>query len=252
MDDLNILSRAEALAHEPNLNCVAAVHSPSTGVVDSHGFMLGLQGDFEEAGGMLAFGSPLKGAHCAVDGITLQVGGAEPMELTANVVINSAGLYAPDLARTFAGLAPEHVPPTFYCKGNYYSLTGKSPFSRLIYPVPEAAGLGVHLTIDMGGQARFGPDVEWIDAIDYEVDPARADGFYAAIRTYWPALPDGALMPGYSGIRPKVGGPKEAAADFIVQGPATHGVPGLVNLFGIESPGLTSALAIADHVATLV
>lgn len=252
VDDLKILSRAEALAHEPNLNCVAAVHSPSTGVVDSHGFMLGLQGDFEEAGGMLAFGSPLQGAHCAADGITLTVGGAEPMELTARVVINSAGLYAPDLARTFTGLAPEHVPPTFYCKGNYYSLTGKSPFSRLIYPVPEAAGLGVHLTIDLGGQARFGPDVEWIDAIDYEVDPARADGFYAAIRTYWPALPDGALMPGYSGIRPKVGGPQEPAADFIVQGPATHGVPGLVNLFGIESPGLTSALAIADHVATLV
>ena len=255
VDDLQFLTRAEALAREPNLQCVAALLSPSTGVVDSHGFMLGLEGDFEAAGGMLAFASPLERAVCDDDGITLITGGAEPMELRAAVVINSAGLFAPDLARRFDGLPPASVPPTFYCKGNYYSLAGKSPFSRLIYPVPEAAGLGVHLTIDLGGQARFGPDVEWIDGIDYAVDPQRADSFYAAIRTYWPALPDGALMPGYSGIRPKLQGPlgkSAAAGDFVVQGPREHGVNGLVNLYGIESPGLTSALAIAEYVEQLL
>ena len=215
--------------------------------------MLGLQGDFEDAGGMLAFASPLESAQCeAGGGITLVTGGAEPMALCAGIVINSAGLFAPDLARKFTGLPQQTVPPTFYCKGNYYSLAGKSPFSRLIYPVPEAAGLGVHLTIDLGGQARFGPDVEWIDAIDYEVDPRRADSFYAAIRTYWPGLPDGALMPGYSGIRPKLQGPREPAGDFVVQGPADHGVKGLVNLYGIESPGLTASLAIAEHVNQLL
>ena len=252
VNDLAFLTQAEAVAREPNLHCVAALNSPSTGIVDSHGFMLGLQGDFEQAGGMLAFASPLAHAQCAADGITLSTSGAEPMELQADIVINSAGLFAPDLARKFAGLPPETVPPTYYCKGNYYSLAGQSPFSRLIYPVPEAAGLGVHLTIDLGGQARFGPDVEWIDAIDYAVDPKRADLFYAAIRSYWPALPDGALMPGYSGIRPKLQGPKEVAGDFVVQGPREHGVKGLVNLYGIESPGLTSALALAEYVNQLL
>lgn len=255
VDDLQFLNRGEALAREPELQCVAALNSPSTGIVDSHGFMLALEGDFEAAGGMLAFASPLDRAVCRNDGITLITGGVESMELRASVVINSAGLFAPDLARRFSGLPPETVPPAYYCKGNYYSLAGKSPFSRLIYPVPEAAGLGVHLTIDLGGQARFGPDVEWIEGIDYEVDPKRADSFYAAIRTYWPALPDGALMPGYSGIRPKLQGPhgtSEAAADFVVQGPREHGVKGLVNLYGIESPGLTSALAIAQYVEQIL
>ena len=252
VNDLQFLRRDEALAREPNLHCVAALNSPSTGVVDSHGFMLGLQGDFEAAGGMLAFGSPIDHARCDTDGITVHTGGADAMALRADVVINSAGLFAPDLARKFAGLPPATVPPTFYCKGNYYSLAGRSPFSRLIYPVPEAAGLGVHLTIDLGGQARFGPDVEWVDHIDYEVDPKRADSFYAAIRSYWPALPDGALMPGYSGIRPKLQGPAAPAGDFVVQGPREHGVKGLVNLYGIESPGLTSSLAIAEYVDQLL
>ena len=250
--DLRMLSRAEALAMEPKLHCVAAVHSPSTGIIDSHAFMLALQGDCEAAGGMLAFGSPLIGAACRDDGITLNVGGEAPLELRARVVVNSAGLFAQALARKFDGLPQAGVPPTFYAKGNYYSLTGRSPFSRLIYPVPEAAGLGVHLTIDLGGQARFGPDVEWVTEVDYEVDPRRADAFYAAIRAYWPDLPDGALTPGYSGIRPKIQAPHEPARDFVIHGPASHGVAGLVNLYGIESPGLTSALAIADHVATLV
>jgi L-2-hydroxyglutarate oxidase LhgO len=252
VDDLVMISRDEALGMEPALSCVAAVHSPSTGIVDSHGFMLGLQGDFEAAGGMIAFNAPLEHADCRADGITMAVGGEAPMELRAKVVVNSAGLHAQALARRFAGLPQDTVPPTYYCKGNYYSLAGRSPFSRLIYPVPEAAGLGVHLTIDLGGQTRFGPDVEWIDDLDYEVDPRRADHFYSEIRNYWPALPDGALMPGYSGIRPKIQAPHEPARDFVVHGPAEHGVAGLVNLYGIESPGLTSALAIADHVATLV
>ena len=252
VDDLQFLTRDEARAREPNLHCVAALNSPSTGIVDSHGFMLGLEGDFEAAGGMLALASPIEEAQCHGGGITLRTGGSDAMELQADVVINSAGLFAPDLARRFAGLPAASVPPAFYCKGNYYSLAGKSPFSRLIYPVPEAAGLGVHLTIDLGGQARFGPDVEWIDGIDYAVDPKRADSFYAAIRTYWPGLPDNALMPGYSGIRPKLQGPAEAAGDFVVQGPRDHGVKGLVNLFGIESPGLTSALAIAAYVEQLL
>ena len=250
--DLALISRDQALALEPNLHCVAAVHSPSTGVVDSHGFMLGLQGDFEAAGGMLAFNSPLDHAVCAADGITLMAGGAEPMELRSGIVINSAGLYAQALARKFKGLPQASVPPTYYAKGNYYSLTGKSPFSRLIYPVPEAAGLGVHLTIDLGGQTRFGPDVEWIDEIDYAVDPGRAASFYSEIRKYWPGLPDGALQPGYCGIRPKIQAPHEPARDFVIHGPETHGVKGLVNLYGIESPGLTSALAIADHVAAML
>ena len=250
--DLALISRQQALAMEPNLHCVAAVHSPSTGVVDSHSFMLGLQGDFEAASGMLAFNSPLDHAVCAADGITLMAGGAEPTELRSGIVINSAGLYAQALARKFSGLPQASVPPTYYAKGNYYSLTGKSPFSRLIYPVPEAAGLGVHLTIDLGGQTRFGPDVEWIDEIDYAVDPGRAASFYSEIRKYWPGLPDGALQPGYCGIRPKIQAPHEPARDFVIHGPETHGVKGLVNLYGIESPGLTSALAIADHVAAML
>ncbi len=250
--DLVLKTRAEALAMEPNLECVAAVHSPSTGVVDSHGFMLGLQGDFEAAGGMLAFESPLSHAVCGGDGIRLMVGGAEPMEIRSRVVINSAGLHAQALARRFEGLPQEGVPPTYYCKGNYYSLAGKSPFTRLIYPVPEAAGLGVHLTIDLGDQARFGPDVEWVTAIDYSVDPDRSEHFYAEIRKYWPALADGALQPGYCGIRPKIQAPHEPARDFVIHGPQSHGVKGLVNLYGIESPGLTSALAIATHVCELI
>jgi len=252
VDDLEWLTAAEARAREPALFCVAALNSPSTGIVDSHGFMLGLQGDFEEAGGMLAFNSPLAGAVCRNDGITIATGGAGEMELTAGIVINSAGLCAQDLARKFDGLPRDCVPPTYYCKGNYYSLAGKSPFSRLIYPVPEAAGLGVHLTIDLGGQARFGPDVEWIDHIDYSVDPKRSELFYAEIRKYWPGVPDGGLQPGYCGIRPKLGPQSAPAADFVVQGPETHGVKGLVNLYGIESPGLTSAMAIAEYVNELV
>lgn len=252
--DLRWLTAAEAQALEPELFCTAALLSPSTGIIDSHAYMLALEGDAEAAGAMIAFHAPVEGGRVREDGrIELAVGGESPMRLACRTVVNSAGLHAQALARQIAGLAPETVPPSYYCKGNYYTLSGvRNPFGRLIYPAPEAAGLGVHVTLDMGGQCRFGPDVEWIAAIDYAVDPARADSFYAAIRRYWPGLPDGALQPGYAGIRPKIQAPGEPAKDFVVQGPAVHGVAGLVNLYGIESPGVTSSLAIAEHVASLL
>lgn len=248
--DLQWLDAKAAQALEPALQCVAALHSPSTGIVDSHALMLALQGDLEHAGGLVALNSPLAQARCTAGGIHLQA--ADGTELLARTVVNAAGLAAPDLARRFAGLDAHHAPTPYYAKGSYFTLAGRAPFSRLVYPAPEAAGLGVHLTLDMGGQARFGPDVQWVDAPDdLQVDPARGDAFYAEVRKYWPGLRDGALVPGYAGMRPKISAPGEPAADFVVQGPAVHGVPGLVNLFGIESPGLTSALALGDHVAVL-
>ncbi|MDP3702327.1 MAG: NAD(P)/FAD-dependent oxidoreductase [Hylemonella sp.] len=247
VDDLALLTREQARALEPALECVAAIHSPSTGIVDSHGFMLALQGDLENAGGMVAFHSRLVRARVTSQGIELEA--ADGTALRARTVVNAAGLHAPSLARRFEGLDPKDVPGEYYAKGNYFTLAGRSPFSRLIYPVPEAAGLGVHLTLDLGGQAKFGPDVQWVDsADDLVVDPARGDAFYAEVRKYWPALPDGALQAGYAGIRPKISGPGAATADFKIEGPATHGAPGLLNLFGIESPGLTSSLAIGAGV----
>ena len=248
--DVVWMTKAQATALEPAVSCVGALYSPSTGVIDSHAFMLGLLGDAEAHGAMLAFLSPLARASVRDDGrIELEVGGSEPMRLAARTVVNAAGLTAPSLARRIEGFPQDKVPPEFYAKGNYYSLIGRSPFSRLVYPVPEPGGLGVHITIDLGGQARFGPDVEWIEQIGYDVDPRRADRFYAAIRRYWPGLPDHALAPGYAGIRPKIAGPKDPAPDFVIQGPDDHGVRGLVNLFGIESPGLTASLALAEDVA---
>ena len=249
--DLQWLDTAAAQALEPALQCVAALHSPRTGIIDSHALMMALLGDLEHAGGLVALNSPLAQARCTAEGIHLQA--ADGTQLLARSVVNAAGLAAPDLARRFEGLDPRHVPTPHYAKGNYFTLAGRAPFSRLIYPAPEAAGLGVHLTLDLGGQARFGPDVQWVeDPADLQVDPARGDAFYAEVRKYWPGLADGALLPGYAGMRPKITAPGEAAADFVVQGPAVHGVPGLVNLFGIESPGLTSSLAIAAHVAGLL
>ena len=254
--DLQLLTQAEALALEPHLACEAALLSPSTGIVDSHGLMLSLLGDVENAGGMLA-------VHSEVKSLAAQEGRAQPAihlivgeertELLARTVVNAAGLQAPALAARTQGLDSRHVPRAFFAKGNYFTLAGRAPFSRLIYPVPEPGGLGVHLTLDMGGQAKFGPDVQWVaGADDYLVDPARGDAFYAEVRRYWPALADGALQPGYAGIRPKISGPGEPAADFVIQGPRGHGVPGLVNLFGIESPGLTSCLAVAEQVVAVV
>ena len=248
VEGMRVLSRDEANAMEPALNCTSALLSPMTGIIDSHAYMLALQGDAEHAGALPVFFSPVMGAHARDRKIDIDVGGADPMTLRCRLMVNSAGLHAPLLARRTSGMPPERVPTEYYAKGNYFTLQGRSPFSRLIYPVPVPGGLGVHLTIDLGGQARFGPDVEWIETIDYAVDPSRADGFYAAVRRYWPDLKDGALQPGYAGIRPKIVPRGAPAQDFVVQGPQTHGVPGLINLFGIESPGLTASLAIADHV----
>ncbi len=247
--DLRLLAAEEATAMEPELRCVAALYSPSTGIIDSHGLMLAYQGEAEDRGAMLALRSPVEGGEIVSDGVALDVGGTEQTRILARTVINSAGLMAPRIAAGLKGFPREKVPPEHFCKGNYYSLSGRSPFTHLIYPVPEAAGLGVHLTLDLAGQARFGPDVEWIAEIDYDVDLRRADGFYRAIRDYWPGLKDGQLAPGYAGIRPKLGGPDQPVSDFLIQGPAEHGVRGLVNLFGIESPGLTASLALAQHVA---
>jgi L-2-hydroxyglutarate oxidase LhgO len=247
VNDLHLLSAAQTHALEPELTCQAALYSPSTGIVDSHALMLALQGDIENAAGLVVLNSALDDADCTTSTIVLTA--ADGTCLQAKTVVNAAGLQAPALARRFKGLHPRHVPPAYFAKGNYFTLAGRAPFSHLIYPVPQAAGLGVHLTLDLGGQAKFGPDVQWVSsADDLTVDPARGDAFYAEVRKYWPALKDGALLPGYAGIRPKIHAPHQPACDFLIEGPADHGVPGLVNLFGIESPGLTSALAIGDYV----
>lgn len=249
--DLQLLSAAAAQEMEPALSCVAALWSPSSGIVDSHAFMLACRGEAEDRGAMIAFKSPLLGGTVREDGIALSVGGVEPTDILARTVVNAAGLHAQEVARTIRGLAPGSIPAGWFAKGSYFTLAGRSPFSRLIYPVPEPGGLGVHLTIDMAGQARFGPDVEWIERIDYTVDPARGEKFYAAVRRYWPDLKDGTLQPGYAGIRPKLVPPGAADADFMVQGAAHHGVRGLVNLYGIESPGLTASLALAELVSDM-
>jgi L-2-hydroxyglutarate oxidase LhgO len=251
VDDMQLLSRAAARALEPALNCDAALLSPSTGIIDSHAYMLALRGDAEDAGAAFAFHTPLLRAKATANGIEIEAGGEAPMTLACDLMVNAAGLGASAVARGIEGMPIELIPTAYLAKGNYFSCSARAPFSRLIYPVPEPGGLGVHLTLDMAGQARFGPDVEWIDHIDYAVDPARAERFYPAIRKYWPTLPDGALMPSYSGIRPKIVPPAVATQDFLIQGPREHGVSGLINLFGIESPGLTSSLAIADHVGDL-
>jgi L-2-hydroxyglutarate oxidase LhgO len=249
--DLQTLSGEDARGLEPALHCEAALLSPSTGIVDSHAYMLALRGNAEDAGAAFAFHTPLLGARAREGCIEIDAGGEAPMSLQCRLLINAAGLSATSVARSIDGMPVEKIPPAYLAKGNYFACSARSPFSHLIYPVPEPGGLGVHLTLDMAGQARFGPDVEWVDHIDYAVDPARAERFYPAIRRYWPTLPDGALMPSYSGMRPKIVPPAVATQDFLIQGPKDHGVAGLINLFGIESPGLTSSLAIADYVGEL-
>ena len=251
VEGMRVLAAAEARALEPNLACTSALLSPATGIIDSHAYMLALQGAAEAAGAMVVLLSPVRAARAVDGGLELEVGGADPTRLRCRLLVNAAGLHAPALAQRIAGMPQDLVPTAYYAKGNYFTLTGRSPFSRLIYPVPVPGGLGVHLTIDLGGQARFGPDVEWVAGLDYTVDPRRADQFYAAVRRYWPDLSDGALQPGYAGIRPKITPPGAPGQDFVVQGPQTHGVAGLVNLFGIESPGLTASLALAAHVQEL-
>ncbi|GAB4480557.1 MAG: NAD(P)/FAD-dependent oxidoreductase [Burkholderiaceae bacterium] len=250
--DLRFLAPAEVARLEPEVRCMGALLSPSSGIVDSHGLMLALQGDAERHGALIALATPVAGGAVRDDGLVLRTGGAAPTTLLARSVINCAGLGAQRLALAIDGVPAATVPPLHLAKGNYYTLAGRNPFSRLVYPLPEPGGLGVHVTIDLGARARFGPDVEWIDEIDYTVDPRRADAFYAAVRKYWPALADGALAPGYAGIRPKVERPGGSNTDFVIHGAEMHGVRGLVNLYGIESPGLTASLALARYVADLV
>ena len=248
VDNLEPLSGREARRLEPALDCVAALLSPSTGIIDSHALMLAYQGEAEAAGAMVVLRTPVLSGRVGNSGFELDIGGDEPTTIRCRLLVNAAGLYAPKLALAIEGIPRRTIPPAYFCRGVYFTLAGRAPFRRLVYPVPVPGGLGVHLTLDLAGQARFGPDVEWIPVVDYSVDPARGDAFYAAIRSYWPGLRDGSLQPGYAGIRPKISGPADPAADFVVQGPQAHGVPGLVNLYGIESPGLTASLALADEV----
>jgi L-2-hydroxyglutarate oxidase LhgO len=250
--DLERLDANEARRLEPNLTCVAALNSPSTGIIDSHGFMLSLLAQAEARGAQIAFGAAASRLRPTPPGVEVFIDGEPLPVLRARAVVNAAGLEAHRLARSIEGLTAGCIPEIRYAKGNYFALAGKAPFNRLIYPLPEPGGLGIHMSLDLAGRARFGPDVEWISDIGYAVDVQRAASFYAAIRRYWPALADGQLSPAYSGIRPKLSGPGEAAADFCISGPADHGIAGVVNLFGMESPGLTASLAIAAQVTEMI
>jgi L-2-hydroxyglutarate oxidase LhgO len=246
---LTWLDGAQAAALEPALACTAALLSPETGILDSHAFMRSLHADAEANGALFAFRTEVASIACESNGFRLTA--ADGTTVRSQNLVNAAGLGAIPLARNTQGLDPAHIPPAYFSKGSYFALAGASPFRRLIYPVPIPGGAGIHLTLDLGGGARFGPDVQPVESLDYAVDPARAASFYPAIRRYWPGLPDGALQPAYAGIRPKIV-PAEQAQDFVIQGPGTHAIPGLVNLFGIESPGLTASLAVADAVALLL
>ena len=259
--EIKLISGDKAKQLEPKLSCSAAILSASTGIVDSHAFMLSLLGSFEDAGGMIAYQSPLMSARPigsgAQGGFELEIGGPDGMKLHTKLLMNCAGMSAPAVAQQIEGLDPEQIPKAYFAKGNYFSLSGKSPFTHLIYPIPEPGGLGVHLTLDMGGQAKFGPDVEWleIDAeeqIDYTVNPKRGDGFYEAVRRYWPDLKDNSLQPDYSGVRAKIVPPSSPAGDFCFNTPQDHGLQGLYNLYGFESPGLTSSIAIAMYLKGLI
>ncbi|SFG27396.1 NAD(P)/FAD-dependent oxidoreductase [Methylobacterium gossipiicola] len=243
---LTLLDGAEARALEPALACVSALHAPGTGIVDSHALMLALQGDIGDRGGAIAFQSRVT-RLIRTDGFWHAR--VNDDDLPFDAVVNAAGLGAQAVAAGVEGYPPTRIPRRVLAKGSYFGCLGRPAFSRLIYPAPVEGGLGIHLTLDLAGRMRFGPDVEWVDAEDYAVDPGRAETFAHAIRRYWPGLPDGALTPDYAGIRPKLTGPGEPAADFCIDGPAEHGLDRLVHLFGIESPGLTSSLSLADEVA---
>lgn len=252
VSDLCLLDAGDVRNLEPAVRAVGGLLSPSTGIIDSHALMLSLLGDAEDHGAVLARGTPFLAADQVGDGFVLYTGGQEPARLHCRQLINAAGLGAWNVAGNIAGYESAAIPPRYYAKGSYFALQGRAaPFRRLIYPIPEDGGLGVHLTLDLGGQGRFGPDVEWLGdgPLDYRVDPHRAEAFYRCIRLYWPDLPDGSLVPAYCGIRPKLSGPGERPADFLIQTQAQHGVAGLVHLFGIESPGLTASLALGQHVA---
>jgi len=248
VEGMSWLDAAEAQALEPEVTCRRALWSDTTGIIDAHGLMAALRRDAEAGGAVIVLRAPVVAARVEDGGITVDAGGAEPASLRCGVLVNSAGLWAQQVARSFAGLPASAIPACHYAKGHYFTLAGRSPFRHLVYPVAVVGGLGIHVTLDLAGQARFGPDVAWVDGVDYGFDEGRAPEFEAAIRRYWPNLPAGGLRPGYTGVRPKLGPAGSAAQDFVIQGPSDHGVPGLVNLFGIESPGLTASLALADEV----
>ena len=245
---LQPLNSAEIRQIEPEIHALAGLYSPNTGIIDSHGLMIALLSDAEQAGAILVTRTPVIGGQITGKGIVLKTGGDAPFTLRCRQVVNSAGLSSKDVARSFAGFPSDKIPPMFYAKGHYFTLSGRAPFQHLIYPMPDHAGLGIHATLDLGGQCKFGPDVSWLETVDYAFASGLEPKFYKSIRRYYPALPDGALQPGYTGIRPKLSGPSEPAGDFLIQGQSAHGVAGLVNLMGIESPGLTSAMAIAQEV----
>jgi L-2-hydroxyglutarate oxidase LhgO len=253
VEEVDWIDAAKVSTLEPQIRCVAALWSRTSGIVDSHGLMVAFQGDLEDRGGVIAFNAPFAGGTVTADGIIVRVGGAEPTSLLCRTLVNAAGLTATEAAHAIEGMPAHFIPRQYYAKGNYFSMTGvKAPFRMLIYPMPTEASLGLHATVDRGGQVRFGPDVEWVDRPDYAVGDARTQSFYAQIRDYWPGLPDGSLSPTYAGVRPKLVGPGAPSADFVIQGPDVHGVPGLINLFGIESPGLTSSMAIGAYVRSQI
>ena len=251
VEDLELIGAARLKEMEPHVHGTSALLSNVTGIVDAHGLMLSLQGDAEAAGATVQLRTPLTGGAFSGSDITIRTGGEDPAEIETELLVNAAGLGAWDVSARLSGLDLKTIPPRYLTKGNYFAMSGRAPFTHLIYPVPVPGGLGIHLTFDLGSQARFGPDVECVEGIDYAVDPARADAFYAAIRRYWPGLPDGALAPAYAGIRPRTKAPGEPAGDFVIQGPSATGHRGYVALYGIDSPGLTASLAIGDYVADL-
>jgi L-2-hydroxyglutarate oxidase LhgO len=250
--DLTWLDQAQIRELEPAVSAVVGLFSPSTGIIDSHAFMNSLRRDAERAGADIVLSSPVVGGRIARRGIELDVGGNDPVTISCETVVNAAGLRAQEVARALAGVPTATIPAQYFAKGHYFVLNGPAPFRRLVYPVPVSGGLGIHVTLDLAMQARFGPDVSWIEGVDYAFDESRSAQFYPAIRSYFPGLRDGSLSPGYTGIRAKLGPPGSSAQDFSIQGPADHGVPGLINLYGIESPGLTASLALAKHVTGLI
>jgi L-2-hydroxyglutarate oxidase LhgO len=249
VEDLTWLEREQVRALEPSVVCVRALASPSTGLVDSHGLMRALANDVRNAGDDIVLGSPVAGGEVTGDGIDLDIGGGDPGRFRFRTVVNAAGFFAPAVAQSLRGLPAKFVPVPYFARGHYFTVSGVSPFKRLVYPLPGADGLGIHVALDLTGNLRFGPDVTWVDKVDYAFDESRADAFYRAIRRYYPGLADGALVPGFVGVRPKLAPAGSGFVDFVLQGREVHGVPGLLNLFGIDSPGLTSCLAIADEVA---
>lgn len=246
--DLQFLDQDQLRLLEPALNATKGILSPSTGIINSHELMLAFQGDLEAAGGTVALSSPLLRGMPVDNGFELKIGGEDGTNIRCRELINSGGLAAQTVSRFIEGVPAASIPLLYLSRGCYFSLTGRSPFSRLIYPLPNNEGLGIHLTLDLAGAARFGPDTEWVETVDYSVDPARGDAFYRSIKEYYPGVERDALQPSYAGIRPKIVGAGSAAGDFMVHGEDVHGIKGFIGLYGIESPGLTASLAIAEYV----